>query len=125
VSLLGGRRAPHATSDGPGLQEAPAWAVWGVAAAGVWVTYACLPADGLSNASGTGPAVSSRPPAATGSRLRPSPSAQADAGDDRPSAHRRLPRTHRDLRPGRGRRRLLDRAAPEAGDGRARAPVRP
>ena len=33
MSLLGGRRAPHATSDGPGLQEAlVAWAAWGIAA---------------------------------------------------------------------------------------------
>ena len=55
MSLLGGRRAPHATSDGPGLQEAlAAWAVWGAVAAGIWVTYASLPADRLYNVSGTG-----------------------------------------------------------------------
>ncbi len=57
MSLLGGRRALHATSDGPGLQEAlAAWAVWGAVAAGIWVTYARLPADSLYNVSGTGPA---------------------------------------------------------------------
>ena len=47
-SLLGGGRAPHATSatDGPGMQEAlVAWAVWGVVAIGVWETYARFPAD--------------------------------------------------------------------------------
>jgi hypothetical protein len=55
VSLLGGRRAPHATSDGPGLQEAlVAWAAWGIAAVTVWVTYARLPAAELYNVSGTG-----------------------------------------------------------------------
>jgi len=55
LSLLGGRRAPHATSDGPGLQEALlAWAAFAVVAAGIWVTYARLPAADLYNVSGTG-----------------------------------------------------------------------
>jgi hypothetical protein len=55
VSLLGGRRAAHATSDGPGLQEAlVVWAVWGAVGIGVWVTYARLPASELYNVSGTG-----------------------------------------------------------------------
>ena len=55
MSLLGGRRAPHATSDGPGLQEAlVAWAVWGLTAIGIWITYARLPAYQLYNVSGTG-----------------------------------------------------------------------
>jgi hypothetical protein len=55
VSLLGGRRAPHATSDGPGLKEAlVAWAVWGLAATSIWITYARLPASELYNVSGTG-----------------------------------------------------------------------
>jgi hypothetical protein len=55
LSLLGGRRAPHATSDGPGLQEAVvAWAAFAVVAAGIWVTYARLPASELYNVTGTG-----------------------------------------------------------------------
>ena len=54
MSLLGGRRAPHATSDGPGLQEAlVAWAVWGLVAISIWITYARLPSQ-LYNVSGTG-----------------------------------------------------------------------
>ena len=55
LSLLGGRRAPHATSDGPGLQEALiAWAAFAIVAAGIWITYARLPADDLYNVTGTG-----------------------------------------------------------------------
>ena len=55
MSLLGGGRAPHATSDGPGLREAfVAWAAWGVVGIAVWVTYARVPADELYNVSGTG-----------------------------------------------------------------------
>lgn len=55
MSLLGGGRAPHATSDGPGLREAfLVWAVWGVVGIGVWLTYARLPAGELYNVSGTG-----------------------------------------------------------------------
>jgi len=55
VSLLGGGRAPHATSGGPGLREAfVIWVAWGVVGVTVWVTYARLPADELYNVSGTG-----------------------------------------------------------------------
>jgi hypothetical protein len=55
VSLLGGGRAPHATSGGPGLREAfVVWVAWGVVGITVWVTYARLPADELYNVSGTG-----------------------------------------------------------------------
>jgi len=55
VSLLGGGRAPHATSGGPGLREAfVVWAAWGVLGIAVWVTYARLPADELYNVSGSG-----------------------------------------------------------------------
>jgi hypothetical protein len=56
-SLLGGGRAPHGTSAtaGPGLGEAlAAWAAFGVVGAGIWVTYARLPASELYNVSGTG-----------------------------------------------------------------------
>ena len=55
MSLLGGGRAPHATSGGPGLREAfVIWVAWGVVGVTVWVTYARLPADELYNVSGTG-----------------------------------------------------------------------
>src|SRR4249919_3462166 len=56
-SLLGGGRAPHASSatDGPGMQEAlVAWVLWGLVALGVWETYARFPAAELYNVTGTG-----------------------------------------------------------------------
>jgi len=55
VDASGGEGGMSAPSDGPGIREALwGWAIWGVVAGTVFVTYARLPARDFYNVTGTG-----------------------------------------------------------------------